>query len=486
LLAFAPPPADKTTPEEVDDVIYRYQICGWLLGLALLAGCAHYQPRPLAPVQSAAQFDSRRLDDAGLRAFATGITGGQTNWPPARWDLNALTLAALYFHPELAVARAQWRVAEAGVAAAGARPNPSVTFSPGYDTQIPNNPSPWLLPVSFDLPIEMAGKRSKRMAEAEQVAESARFGFVSAAWQIRSGVRASLLDYQLATRRVDLLGQQWAIQTNIASQLQGKWEAGAMARSELTPVEIALHKTGLDLGNAQAQQADARARLAQALGMTLPALEGMNFSSEPPTNIPGAFTVTEARGVALRQRADILAALADYAAAEADLSLQVAKQYPDLHLGPAYAWNNGSAGDNQWSLGATLELPVLDQNQGAIAQAEAQRKLAAAKFLALQAQVCAQIDRAVAALQAARDQWQNTDRLLAAERRQAESVAAQFAAGAADRLDVLNAQLEIASAALVGLDHQEKLQTALGTLEDALQQPADSLATVIAKMTAKM
>jgi outer membrane protein TolC len=212
----------------------------------------------------------------------------------------------------------------------------------------------------------------------------------------------------------------------------------------------------------------------------------MNFSSEPPTNIPGAFTVTEARGVALRQRADILAALADYAAAEADLSLQVAKQYPDLHLGPAYAWNNGSAGDNQWSLGATLELPVLDQNQGAIAQAEAQRKLAAAKFLALQAQVCAQIDRAVAALQAARDQWQNTDRLLAAERRQAESVAAQFAAGAADRLDVLNAQLEIASAALAGLDHQEKLQTALGTLEDALQQPADSLATVIAKMTAKM
>jgi outer membrane protein TolC len=133
-----------------------------------------------------------------------------------------------------------------------------------------------------------------------------------------------------------------------------------------------------------------------------------------------------------------------------------------------------------------LELPVLDQNQGAIAQAEAQRKLAAAKFLALQAQVCAQIDRAVAALQAARDQWQNTDRLLAAERRQAESVAAQFAAGAADRLDVLNAQLEIASAALAGLDHQEKLQTALGTLEDALQQPADSLATVIAKMTAKM
>ena len=139
--------------------------------------------------------------------------------------------------------------------------------------------------------------------------------------------------------------------------------------------------------------------------------------------------------MALRSRADILGALADYAAAEADLRLEIAKQYPDLHLGPGYAWNNGNAGDNQWSLGLTLELPILDQNQGPIAEAEARRKLAAAKFVELQSQVIGEIDRAVAGFRVAREQLQTGNELLAAEQQQQKSAQAQLKAGAADQLD---------------------------------------------------
>jgi outer membrane protein TolC len=222
------------------------------------------------------------------------------------------------------------------------------------------------------------------------------------------------------------------------------------------------------------------------LGVSLAALEGVKLAFDFSAEAPAALTAADARGVALRQRADILGALANYAAAEADLRLQVARQYPDLHLGPGYAWNNGNAGDNQWSLGLTLELPILDQNQGPIAEAEAQRKLAAAKFAALQAQVCGQIDRALAAVQVAREQLQTSAKLLAAEKQQEQSAEAQLQAGAADSLEVLNAQLESANAALAALDNEEKLQSALGALEDAMQEPADSLAIVIQKMTAKM
>ena len=470
----------------MDYVFHRLKCGCWLLGFAWLVGCAHYEPQPLAPAQSAAQFDGRRLDDAGLQAFATGNTGGQTNWPPARWDLNTLTLAAFYFHPDLAVARAQWRVAEAGLVAAGARPNPSVTFSPAYDNQIPNNPSPWIIPVTFDLPIETAGKRGKRLAEAAKAAESARLGFVSAAWQIRNGVRAGLLSYHLTGRRVQLLAQQWAIQTNILRLLEGRLDAGAVARPELTLVQIAVHKTSVELGDARSKQVEAGAQLAQALGVSSAALAGVDLADDLPADAPATLTVADARSVALRERADILAGLADYATAEAELRLQVAKQYPDLHLGPGYAWNNGNASDNQWSLGVTLELPILDQNQGPIAQAEAQRKLAAARFLALQAGVCGQIDRALAAVQAARNQLQASATLMATERQQEQSAAAAYQAGAGDPLDVLNAQLESANAALTVLDGEERLQSALGALEDALQQPADSLATVIQKMSSKM
>ena len=144
-----------------------------ILTIGLFAGCARFQPQPLSPEQTAAQLDARRLDDPGLKQFLEKNLGHELEvWPLESWDLNSLTLAAFYFHPDLDVARAQWRVAEAGVKTAGARPNPSVTRDARLRfRQIPGNYSPWLVPVTFDMPIETAGKRAKRIAEAQDVVE---------------------------------------------------------------------------------------------------------------------------------------------------------------------------------------------------------------------------------------------------------------------------------------------------------------------------
>ena len=449
----------------------------------MLAGCAHYQPQPLSPEPTAAMLESRRLEDPGLKIFLEQNLGRELKpWPPENWDLNELTLAAFYFHPGLEVARAQWLVAASGVKTAGARPNPSVSVDPGYDTQIPGNYSPWLVPISFDLPIETAGKRGKRIAEAEKVSESARWNFISAAWQIRSGVRSSLLDFKIAEQRAELLDQQFSAQKQIVGMLKQRFDAGEISRQEVAAVQIALNKTEMDLSDAESAKAAAHAQLAGALGLSEAALDGEHFKFDFPLHNLGKLTSSAARAVALRSRADILAALADYAAAEDDLRLEIAKQYPDLHLGPGYAWNNGNAGDNEWLLGATLELPILDQNQGPIAEAAARRKLAAAKFVQLQSQVIGEIDRALAALRAAREQLKNGSDLLAAEQQQEKAAQAQLNAGAAERLDVLNTELETNGALLTRLDNEAKLQSAIGQLEDALQQPNDSLALAIEKM----
>ena len=453
-----------------------------ILGIALLtgAGCARFQPQPLSADKSAAQLEARRLDDPGLKQFFARTTGhAPETWPLAHWDFNSLTIAAFYFHPSLEVARAQWLVASGGIKTAAARPNPSVSVNPAYDTQIPGNYSPWLVPVTLDIPIETAGKRGKRMAEAEKVAESARWNFVSAAWQIRSGVRAALLDFKTADRRAGLLQKQSEAQEQITHLLQQSFEAGEISRPELTTAQMAYNKTELDLTDARSKRADAHSRLAGALGLSEAALADIQFDPEIAAPDVNHLTSADARRIALRSRADILAALADYAAAEADLRLEIARQYPDLHLGPGYAWNNGNAGDNQWSLGVTLELPILDQNQGPIAEAAARRKLAAAKFLELQAQVIGQIDRAVAGWQSAQAQMKTAAELFAAAERQQKSVTAQIQAGAATRQDSAAAEIDLASVRLAQLDSEMQAQTALGALEDALQSPADAIATVI-------
>jgi len=447
-----------------------------IFGIVLLAGCAHFQPQPLAPEKTAAQLDARRLEDAGLKKFLEQNSGRDfQNWPPASWDLNSLTLAAFYFHPDLEVARAQWRVAAAGVKTAGARPNPSVTVTLGYDSGIPGNFSPWLVPVGFDIPIETAGKRAKRVAGALDASQSVQWNLITTAWQIRSGVRASLLDLTLAGQRVRLLGGQLATQEQIVKLLQQRFDAGEISRPELVTAQIALNKTRLDFSDGQSKQAESRSRLAESLGVSAAALDRLNLAFDFSASAPADLTSADARRIALLGRSDIRGALAGYAAAEDDLRLQIAKQYPDLHLGPGYAWNNGNAGDSQWSLGLTLELPILDQNQGPIAEAKARRELAASQFTALQARVIGEIDRAVAGYHVADGQLQTGNELLAAEERQQKSTQAQLAAGAADELDSLNGLLELNSATLSNLDGQARFQTALGALEDALQRPADAL-----------
>jgi len=452
-------------------------------GIILFTGCAHFQPQPVSPEKTARQLESRSFDDAGLRKFLEQNSNRQIKiWPQKNWDLDSLTLVAFYFHPGLEVARAQWHVAAAGTETAGARPNPSVTFNPGYDSQIPGNYSPWLIPVTFDLPIETAGKRGKRIAEAEHTAESARFTFMSAAWQIRSDVRSALLNFTMTRCRSSLLAEQFSTQQQIVKLLQQRFTVGEISRPELTTAQIALNQTELALSTARADASDARSHLGEALGLKVTALDVENLQFDFSTDTAATLISGKAREAALRFRADILASLADYATAEADLQLQIAKQYPDLHLGPGYAWNSGNAGDSQWSLGVTLELPILDQNQGPIAEAEARRKLAAAKFIELQSQVIAQIDRTVAGFRIAEEQMKTGGELLAAQAQQQKSLQAQLAAGAVEPLDILNGQLEADNAALTQLENEAKVQSAFGALEDALQCPADSMAAVIEKM----
>ena len=122
-------------------------------------------------------------------------------------------------------------------------------------------------------------------------------------------------------------------------------------------------------------------------------------------------------------------------------------------------------------LAVSLPLPILNQNQGPIARARAARRVAAAEFLAAQAQVLGQIDQA-------RTDWKASTAELASARRVRASAAdvlarrrAEFDAGEIGRLRLLGAEKAFVTAeqgALVASVHQRE---ALGELESALHHP---------------
>jgi len=436
-----------------------------------LAGCATFQPKPISPEQTAAVFEARTLDSPSLKKFmAINLRHEIAPWPPEAWTFPMLTLAAFYYNPELDLARARWRAAEAGVITAGGRPNPSLGFIPEFNANTASGVSPWIFTPTFDIPIETAGKRGYRVAEAKHLSEAARLEVATAAWQVRSRLRTRLLDLYAATQKQTLLEKQQGDQEEIVKLLEQRLEAGEASQPDVTQARITLYQTNLGLRDAQKQSAEARVRVADALGLPVQALDQVALSSDTFARVPPMTDLPRQniQRQALLSRPDLLGALAEYAASQSALQLEIAKQYPDIHLGPGYQWDQG---DNKWSFGISLTLPVVNQNQGPIAQAEAKRKQAGASFAALQAGIIGEIDRFLAGYRAALRKLATADALLAEQKKQLQSVEELFKAGAADRLALGGARLELDAIELSRSDTLISAQQSLGRVEDSMQRP---------------
>ena len=437
-----------------------------VLAGAALTGCARYGAKPLAAAKIAADFESRSFADRGLMGFlATNHVTGE--WPRRTWELESLTLAAFYFSPDLDLARAQWGTAQAGSRTAGQRPNPTVTASPQYNTTM-LTPSPWIMVVNLDIPIETAGKRGHRLARAQHLSDAAKLSLASTAWQVRGKLRRALVDLFAASEQGRLLTVQQTAQEQNVQLLEAQLAAGAVSSAEVTRERIFLDTMRLTAHDAKRQWAESRVALAEAIGVPVGALDGVEISFAGLDHVPPDLDTPAARRRALLNRADLLAALSEYAASEAGLRLEIARQYPDIHLNPGYEYDQG---DNKWGVGLSLELPVLNQNQGPIAEAEARRAESAARFNALQARVLAEIERGVAAYRAALEKSATADSLLANLEKQERVMRGRFEAGDVSRNEVIAGQVELATARLTRTDAVAKAQQALGQLEEALQSP---------------
>jgi cobalt-zinc-cadmium efflux system outer membrane protein len=435
-----------------------------IFSIALLAGCAHFKPEPISTEATAADFEARSLTNENLRAFL------ETNrvvaeWPLRRWDLNALTFAAFYYQPSLAEARAQLASVRAAEVTAGERPNPSVSITPTYDT---TTPPPWIFGLSWDVPLETAGKRSKRIAQAVFSSEAAKWNFVSTEWQVRSHVRAALLNLRVARENESLLLRAETAQSNVVRLLQSQLSAGAISSFEVTQARVAAETTQLARQDAIGEFNKGRVQLAGVLGVPARALEGIEFDFSALEKLPEELTAPKIRRDAVLHRADIRAALAEYAASQSALQLEIAKQYPDVHLNPGYELDQT---DNKWTLGLTVDLPLLNQNQGGIAEAKAKRAQAAAHFMAVQANAISEIDSALAGYDAALQKTAIAKNLLADLQKQLDSIRSQAQMGETDALALANAEASYCTGAQNQLDALAKAQQALGELEDAVQSP---------------
>ena len=438
----------------------------------ILSGCAAYRPRPLDVRQSLAAFEARRLDAPGLRRYMEqALHRPVAAWPLPSWDFEQLTLAADYYNADLAGARAKLAIARAAVISAGARPNPTLAFSPSYDTTAEPGISPWTLGFTLDVPLETAGKRGARIAEARQLANAASLEAAGTAWQVRSTLRKALVQLRAAERTQEVLSRQQVADDLAARLLANRLSVGEASATEVEVVRVAADQSALQLQEARKQTAQMRFDVAAALGVPAAALDGIRLSLSALDSFPSPEQVAPSREQALLDRTDVLAALADYQASDAALRLEVARQYPDLDIGPGFSHGyTASDLENSLTLGVSLTLPILNHNQGPIAEAQARRREAAANFNAVQAHAVTEVDAALSAYRASLDKLHPANALLADQHRRMDSMQALFNAGETDHLTLAQTQSELATDELARLQAFTETQLALGALENAMQR----------------
>jgi cobalt-zinc-cadmium efflux system outer membrane protein len=186
----------------------------------------------------------------------------------------------------------------------------------------------------------------------------------------------------------------------------------------------------------------------------------------PPS--PESLFPAEIQRDAVLNRLDVRRSLAQYAAAESDLQLEIAKQYPDINIGPGYTYEERNS---FFTVGLSSAIPLFNRNQGPIAEAEARRKEAAAAFLQTQAQVIARSERALAAYTAALRELAEAQSLDQLQEYQLQILQQTIRAGADNRLSLDGVQIQRSILSRARLDALARAQRALGDLEDAVQRP---------------
>ncbi len=150
------------------------------------------------------------------------------------------------------------------------------------------------------------------------------------------------------------------------------------------------------------------------------------------------------------------------------MKLQIARQYPNIHLGPGYSFNQGA---NEFTLGFSMTLPIFNQNQGAIGAADARRRILAAELDQKQTLVITQIRTALSQYQSARRQWHTARSIELESREQVRAARHAFKAGAQSRLTLAEAILVRNTFAQAALRSHFQAIAARENLQDILETP---------------
>jgi cobalt-zinc-cadmium efflux system outer membrane protein len=251
-------------------------------------------------------------------------------------------------------------IREAGIGIAGQRPNPTASLEVTRD-------APHEVFV-FDLPLELGGKRARRIDVAKQELTLADVDVQTELRAMRRELRQAFYSVIAADERVRLAESLLDIARRVHAAAQARFETGAAPRLDALQAELGIARAETDLDLARGTRTFQQARLNGVLN--LPPQQPLVLAGSLADGIT-AIAYDQALALALSSNPDLVALDRQIAIEERRIDLLRAERTPTPVFSVSGLFNNPPEFTVGQAAAVSMELPLFSRNQGQIAQSVA-------------------------------------------------------------------------------------------------------------------
>jgi len=217
-------------------------------------------------------------------------------------------------------------------------------LEPVYERGDVGDPSENLFKFGYTFTYETANKRLIRYELSFNETQLALLDKELVHWKLRRALIINLTEYINNQDLIQILKNKIRLQQSIVHMIQKRLNYGIASKVDVMRERIKFNSIQKELVKHQNLQLNITKKLATLVGLSLEqfnlvAIDIKKTKDKLTSSLSRYFTdidKTKMHSIALQNRIDLRQKLANYAIAEANLKLEIAKQYPDMTFTPAY------------------------------------------------------------------------------------------------------------------------------------------------------
>ena len=419
---------------------------------AAVSSCAREVSRIVSSIQCSGRVCLAVLLLAAPAIAQTGATNSLS--------LQAAMDRAFAANPTIAAARLSRAINVAGRAVAAEYLNPEVTVE--IEKETPKQA------LGFVMPLELGGKRAKRIAVSEAAIRTGEAELSATIAQVRNDVRRTYFDVAVAQERLVILQELRDLSRRVRDSAQARFESGESPRLEVLQADLAVAAAENEATAAEAAVIASTSKLNAVLGLQIDTRQQLTTALD----VGGPVTTDVVMDLARTGSSELAVFDRRIAEQRAKVALAQALRAPDLMPGAALTHDAQPEFTYGWRAGLIITLPIFTSHKAGVLVEESTLAQLNAQREATLLRITGDVTAATAIAEAQRLAYMRYRDAILPQAQQVEQLAQdayQFGqTGIAALLQALQASRDVR---LRAVDAAAQFQTALADLERAIGTP---------------